>query len=123
MTCERCAQLEEEIRRLRAAATIPPPSIEMEQIRAVFLEWVEACKHPKAKLTADRRSKVKARLKEGYTSEDLILAVRGAARGAYVDTRGHRWDDLSLICRSGSNVERFIALAGDGADLTEKFLA
>lgn len=132
--CLRCAQLEDEIRRLRAllkkqisAVEVdvqPAPSIEGAQIREVFDAWVEVCKHPRAKLTQDRRTKVKARLKDGYTTVDLIAAVRGAARGAYVDGRGHKWDDLTLICRSGSNVERFIALAGpDGDELTSKFIA
>jgi hypothetical protein len=127
----RCAQLEEEIRRLRATnnqlrgvENPRPLSIEGEQVREVFDEWVEVCGHPRAKLTSDRRSKVRARLKEGYTSVDLKQAVRGAARGAYVDARGHKWDDLTLICRSGANVERFIALAGpDAKQLSEKFIA
>src|SRR4051812_4495170 len=63
------------------------PSITAEQIRAVFDAWTDLCKHPRAKLTADRRTRVRARLREGYTSEDLIRAVRGAAKGAYVDGR------------------------------------
>lgn len=98
-------------------------SVLSEQIRRVFDAWTVACRHPRAKLTADRRSKVRARLSEGYTPEDLILAVKGAATGAYVDGRGHKWDDLSLVCRSGSNVERFMALAGaDGDAIMAKVL-
>jgi hypothetical protein len=98
-------------------------SVESESIRVVFDAWVEACQHPRAKLTADRRAKVRARLKEGYTTDDLIRAVQGAAKGAYTDARGHTWDDLSLVCRSGSNVERFIDMAeGTKKPLTGKFL-
>jgi hypothetical protein len=127
-SCLRCRQLEEEIRRLRDSNNklrkqAEPESIEGTLVKAVFEEWVRVCKHPKARLTADRRSKVRARLRDGYTSEDLMQAVRGAAKGAYVDPRGHKWDDLTLICRSGANVERFIALGGDGANVAHKFIA
>lgn len=130
--CARCAQLENEVRLLRAQLAqevarvdmVVAPSIEGAQIRTVFDAWVEVCKHPRARLTPDRRSKVRARLKDGYTTCDLIQALHGAARGAYVDARGHKWDDLTLICRSGAFVERFMQLAGPDAEaLTSKFIA
>jgi hypothetical protein len=136
--CLRCLQLEDEVQRLRGeltkarqeteatAALTAPTSIESAIIREVFDTWRVACGHERAKLTQDRRSKVRARLREGYTSSDLMEAVHGAAIGAYVDGRGHKWDDLTLICRSGTNVERFIAIRQAntvGDELRGKFIA
>lgn len=116
----RIIELEQENARLRGPETVESYA---EVIREVFDYWRKTCDHPSAKLTTGRRSKVRARLKEGYTRLQLLAAVRGAARGAFTDTRGHVWDDLELICRSGSNVERFEAFdGGDATVIAGKFL-
>lgn len=80
-------------------------------IRQVFDRWQERCDHPQAKLTADRRAKVKARIREGRTLEDFFAAIEGAARAAFVNDEGKRFDDLELICRSGAKFESFMARA------------
>jgi hypothetical protein len=80
-------------------------------IRQVFDRWRERCNHPQAKLTADRRAKVKARIREGRTLEDFFAAIEGAARAAFVNDEGKRFDDLELICRSGAKFESFMARA------------
>ena len=77
----------------------------------LFGYWQAACKHPTAKLTADRLRKVTTRLREGYTVEQIRTAIDGAARGAFVNDAGNRFDDLTLICRNGSKLEDFIARA------------
>lgn len=74
----------------------------------LFQHWQAACGHPTAKLTNDRRGKVQARLKEGYTEAQIRTAIDGAARAAFVNDDGKRFDDLELICRSGSKLEGFI---------------
>lgn len=76
--------------------------------RALFEYWQSRCSHPGAKPTRDRLVKVRARLAEGYTAEQVRLAIDGAARGAFVNEQGRRFDDLELICRSGSKLESFI---------------
>jgi hypothetical protein len=81
-------------------------------VRDLFAYWQEKCGHPNAKLTRDRQAKVAARLREGYTVPDISRAIDGAAKHAYVDDRGVRYDDLELICRSGSKLEGFIQRAG-----------
>jgi hypothetical protein len=80
-------------------------------IHQVFDRWQERCDHPQAKLTADRRAKVKARIREGRTLEDFFAAIEGAARAAFVNDEGKRFDDLELICRSGAKFESFMARA------------
>jgi hypothetical protein len=80
-------------------------------VRLLFSYWKAQCGHPNAKLTRDRESKVAARLREGYRVPEIRRAIEGAAKHAYVDDRGVRYDDLELICRSGSKLEGFIQRA------------
>lgn len=87
----------------------PSRSGETAAVAELFDYWRERCRHPQAKLTSDRRSKTTARLREGYSVEQMRAAIDGAATGAYVNEDGHRFDDLELIFRSGSKVEQFIA--------------
>lgn len=90
-------------------------SREADAERELFDYWRERCNHNPAKFTTERRRKVKARIGEGYTVAQIRQAIDGAARGAYVNDNGHRFDDLELICRSGSKLEQFIARATGNA--------
>jgi hypothetical protein len=78
----------------------------MEEATRVYELWRVRCHHPRAIFSQDRKKLVLARLNEGYTQERLENAVRGAEVGAF-EKDGHRYDDLELICRSGSQVEKF----------------
>lgn len=78
---------------------------------ALFAYWRERCQHASAKFSADRRAKLRARRREGYTDEQIRSAIDGAARAAHVNDAGRRFDDLELICRTGSKLESFIARA------------
>jgi len=84
---------------------------EMRTVRDLFGYWQQQCRHPQAKLTRDRGRKVLARLREGYTPEQVQQAIDGAARAAFVNDDGKRFDDLELICRNGSKLEDFIGRA------------
>lgn len=77
----------------------------------LFAYWQQECHHPQAKLTADRRRKCEARLREGYTEQQGREAINGAARAAFVNNEGKRFDDFELIFRSGSKLESFIERA------------
>lgn len=77
-------------------------------VKELFCLWQEQCGHPKARFTLERRKALRARLKQGYTPQQLEDAIRGAAKAAYVDDNGKRHDDLTLICRNGAKVEDFI---------------
>lgn len=79
-----------------------------DDVKKLFDYWRDQCGHPNAKLTADRRTKIKARLRDGYSEADIRTAINGAAQAAYVDENGKRFDDLELICRNGSKLEDFI---------------
>jgi hypothetical protein len=80
-------------------------------VRDLFDYWRDRCNHPTAKLGADRRGKIQARLNEGYTAEQIRRAIDGAARGAFVNDDGKRFDDIELICRRGNKLEDFMERA------------
>jgi hypothetical protein len=68
--------------------------------------------HPRAKLDSTRRSKIAARLKDGYTVAELKAAVDGCAQSVWhmgENPSNKKFDDISLICRDASKVESFIA--------------
>jgi hypothetical protein len=79
--------------------------------RDLFAYWQEKCNHPQARLSADRRGKIQARLREERTPEEIRAAIDGASRAAYVSDAGDKFDDIELICRNGSKLESFIGRA------------
>lgn len=79
--------------------------------RDVFAYWQERCNHQQAKPTSERQRLVKARFAEGYTIDQVKAAIDGCASSPHhqgVNDRGERYDDLTLICRSGSKLEWFL---------------
>jgi hypothetical protein len=86
------------------AIAISPP-------QRVFNHWREACDHKAALFTAKRRTLIAARLREGYTVDQLMLAVDGC-RGSpfHQGENKHRkvYDSIELICRDGQHVESFM---------------
>lgn len=85
-------------------------------VKQVFEHWKATMDHPEAKLTADRRRKIEARLREGYSPETLCHAIDGCAASKFhmgENEEAKRYDDLTLIFRSGSKVE-FFCRDGDG---------
>jgi hypothetical protein len=76
----------------------------------VFEHWRQKLR-PKAHVfDDDTRKKVLARLKEGFTVEELKQAIDGCASNPHnqgVNDKQKRYDSLELICRNGGNVVRF----------------
>ncbi len=76
----------------------------------VFDFWVSHLKKTRALFTKKRRDHVNARLREGYSVEDIFDAIRGCGVSPHnqgQNDRGEVYDDLELICRLGEKVERF----------------
>ena len=89
-------------------------------VREVFDHWVVVMgKPPTAKLTADRRSKVVARLNEGYTVVDLKRAIDGCRHSTFHmgdNDRHQPFNDMNTILKSGKTVEEHMArVNGNGA--------
>ena len=104
------------------AAPVTGPSRQQAEQRAtvirLFDAWRTQLDHPQAKLTPDRAQKVVGRLREGYTEADIMAAIDGCANSPFhrgENDAGTRYDDLTLICRSGSVLEKFRDLAGHQA--------
>ena len=80
--------------------------------RALFDYWRERCNHPSAKFTAERRQKVEARRREGYSVDDVRKGIDGAALNPPTDREsGFKHDDLVSVCRNGAQLERYMARA------------
>ena len=98
-----------------------PDAPEGKHIREVFEHWQTARTHPLAKLTRERAAKIRARLREGYSVEDLKAAIDGVEQSPHhrgENDEGRIWDDLELICRNGSKVEMFRELARGAGRVT-----
>lgn len=94
----------------------PPPSLalvnetptEPDDEQRVFDAWLATlpeASRGRTRFTDDRRRKVRARLNEGIPVEELIEAAQGWQHDDWPE-RPNR-NDLELLMRSGSNVEKF----------------
>lgn len=91
-----------------ANAPVERGSTNGSDVRELFEFWQQRCGHPNAKFTDGRRRKLAARLREGYSPEQIRVAIEGAAVDAYTNDQGKTFDDLELICRTGEKLESFI---------------
>jgi hypothetical protein len=85
----------------------------------VFEHWRTVTSRPSAKLSSDRVTRIRARLREGYSVEVLQRAIDGCSGSPFHSGENEqrtRYDDLVLICRSGATVERFAEMAGASSD-------
>jgi len=84
------------------------PQVEKE----VFDYWCLVMKKPSNTIfNQKRKAAVKARLKEGYSEEQIRDAIDGCSKTPHnmgQNDNNKKFDDLELICRNGCNVDRFI---------------
>lgn len=105
-----------------------------DQVKEVFDHWITTMgKTSQAKLTDKRKKCIEARLKEGYTVDQIKQAIEGCAKSPHhmgQNDSGTVYDDLTLICRSGDKVEQFANnvakfqptyLNGPGTETLEQF--
>ncbi len=78
-----------------------PPVVPQE----LFELWRLETGHLAAKFTDERRRKIAARLREGFSEEELCDAVRGIALDPWPERVLH--NDLTQVFRSGAQVEKF----------------
>ncbi len=112
------------------AAVKKQPAIEgpSSDVLRVFERWVLASGRDLARtrLTTQRRRKVEARLKEGYSVNEILAAIEGVQRSPFhqgANDTGTRYDDLTVICRDGAQVERFADLAAEPATSEKPVIA
>jgi uncharacterized protein YdaU (DUF1376 family) len=83
----------------------------------VFQHWQTVMDKPRAQLDAKRSKAIAGRLKDGYTPEQLCRAIDGCRQDSFSmgqNDRNTPYNDIELICRDGSKVDRFIAIADRG---------
>jgi hypothetical protein len=95
------------------------------EVGKVFTYWQETMNHPRARLDGKREKKIKDLLKIGYTVEDLKTAIDGCKASPFHQGQNDRktvFDDIELICRDASHVDRFIktaSISGNPTALSE----
>lgn len=80
----------------------------------LFDYWKRTCNHPNAKADPTRLAKAMARLRDGFSEQELRWAIDGMAGSEFhsgSNDGGKRYDDLELCFRNIRNVERFIESA------------
>ncbi len=80
----------------------------------IFQYWVARFNKTRARFTPERRAAVRARLRDGYTAEDIRRAIDGCKASPFHNGENKEnttYDDLLLICRNGTKIERFRELA------------
>lgn len=80
------------------------------QVQEVFNYWALTLKHPKSKLTPDKRKKIASRLKERYTVEELKKTIDGCKASEYHQGKNDDrkvYDTIDLLFRNGGKVEFF----------------
>lgn len=101
------------------APTIVASEARAAVVRRLFDLWRSELGHPRAQLDAKRTRAVEGRLRDGYTEQELTEAIRGCAASDWHRGKNDRngvFDDLELICRNASSVDRFRKiLLGAGA--------
>lgn len=89
----------------------PQNGEESSDVRMVFLYWQEVMNHPNSKLTIDRLAKIRARLREGFGVGQIKKAIDGCKSSTFhmgENDQAKVYDDIELICRKGSAIEKFI---------------
>lgn len=93
---------------------IPPVVPQEGDEYAVFQYWTQVMGHPKAKWDNSRRTKIRARLDDGFSVDDLKQAIDGCKASPHHMGENETYtvyDGIDLIFRNASKTEWFMELA------------
>jgi hypothetical protein len=88
-----------------------------ENVLTVFNHWTAIMDHKRARMDVARARVIRERLRDGYSVEDLCLAIDGCAASSFhmgENDRRQVYDSISLILRDADHVDKFIR-AGETA--------
>jgi hypothetical protein len=80
-------------------------------VKEVWEYWKTELKHPQSRLTNDRRQKIRARLRDGFTVGELQKAIDGCRSSSHhmgENNSGKVYDSVDLIFRNAGKVDEFI---------------
>lgn len=86
----------------------------MSEVLEVFEFWRELHSNGRSRIDEKRRRAISARLRDGYTVDDLKLACLGCRLSPFHNGENDRqtaYRSIELICRDADHVDRFIDLA------------
>jgi len=95
-------------------APVVPDQSEAQGLRSLFGFWQQKMMLKNARFTPGRRKVLAARLADGYTVGQLRRAIAACSASEWhcgKNDRNMPYNDLTLICRNGEQVEKFLALA------------
>lgn len=88
-----------------------PMSSKPDTVVEIFDYWKEVMqKKANTTLSTKRKTKIKQRLKDGYSIEEIKQAIFNCSNTPHnmgINDRNQKFDDIELICRSAENLERF----------------
>jgi hypothetical protein len=82
-------------------------------VRTVFDYWRVRMVHNRARLDEKRRRKIRGRLNDGYSVQDLRDAIDGCALSRFHmgdNDRKTVYNEIGLICRDAEHVDKFMKL-------------
>ena len=95
----------------------------VDDVRHIFDHWCSAMgKRKSAKMTSDRRTKIQARLRDGYSVADLEQAITNAAADSWTmgDNDRHKaFNDITTLFKGGASVDRYLDMTPAGPTVEE----
>lgn len=95
------------------------------EIQEIFEFWKTTLnKNSRTALDNKRKSKIQARLKDGYTVDDIKSAIIGCSKSDYHMGKNDQntvYNDIELICRDATRLDQFIGFnqqSGNAAQAT-----
>jgi hypothetical protein len=85
--------------------------MDVDLVAEVFSHWKFIMGHERARMDVKRAQVIRDRLRDGYTLEDLCLAIEGCAASAFhmgMNDRHQKYDSITLILRDADHVDQFI---------------
>lgn len=98
----------------QAPEETPPPGQPVDPVRQVFAHWQTEHNHQTAKLDDKRRSRIKARLSQGFTVDELCKAISGAKFDTWLmgkNPSNKPYDGIETLLRDAAQVEKLRDLA------------
>lgn len=80
---------------------------------SVFEHWKTVMGSPRSRPDAKRLKLIAARIKDGYTPDQLKMAITGCSMSAWhmgKNNRNRPFNGIDLICRDAAKVDQFLAM-------------
>lgn len=81
-----------------------------ERIEEIFEHWKVQMGKTTARLTDGRKQKIRARLDEGYSVDQIKQAITNCSKSAWhmgKNNNNRKYNEIDLICRNGEKLESF----------------